>query len=373
MKKKERKILYLLTVAVLLLGLSISMVLSGEHTVKSEYYEAQVQAAQQMERCMRAVRAYKQELGIPVGEEDIHRTGLIGQSYTEITTTLGALEAKRTTAWPDMAALCVRLLHEAGVRAGDTVGAGFSGSFPGMNLAMITACESMGVTLKCIPSVGASTYGANDPELTFPEMMCLLEQDGWIKTEIAVATMGGGDDVGREMPGETVAAIQSRLQEFGVSIVKLPEFSDNLSWREEYYGPIDCFVAVGGNVTSLGRTEDSVSLGQGVLKADRTMRLAEGSGLVQRYCAAGIPVINLLNIKFLAAEYGLPYDPVEWPEIGRSAVYSVRTYPKLWIVFGGACVCGMLLACYWTRGGKTFGARGENSDERRKAENLGDR
>ena len=33
---------------------------------------------------------------------------------------------------PDMAALCVRMLYEAGVRPGDTVGAGFSGSFPGM-------------------------------------------------------------------------------------------------------------------------------------------------------------------------------------------------------------------------------------------------
>ena len=373
MKQKERKILYLLTIAVLLLGLSISMVLSGEHTVKSEYYDVQVQAAQQMERCMHAVREYKQELGIPMSEEDIHRTGLIGQSYTEITTTLGALEAKRTTAWPDMAALCVRLLHEAGVRAGDTVGAGFSGSFPGMNLAMITACESMGVTLKCIPSVGASTYGANDPELTFPEMMCLLQRDGWIRTEVAVATMGGGDDVGREMPAETVVAIQGRLKEFGVSIVELPEFSENLSWREEYYGPIDCFVAVGGNVTSLGRTEDSVSLGQGVLKYDRTMRLAEGSGLVQRYCAEGIPVINLLNIKFLVAEYGLPYDPVEWPEIGQSSVYSVTSYPKPWIVFGGVCVCGALLSCYRIRSGKTSAAKGENGDERAKSENSGDR
>ena len=373
MKQKERKILYLLTVAVLLLGLSISMVLSGQHTVKSEYYEVQVQAAQQMERCMQAVREYKQELGIPMIEEDIHRTGLIGQSYTEITTTLGALEAKRTTAWPDMAALCVRLLHEAGVRAGDTVGAGFSGSFPGMNLAMITACESMGVTLKCIPSVGASTYGANDPELTFPEMMCLLKRDGWITTEVAVATMGGGDDVGREMPGETVAAIQSRLKELGVSIVELPEFSENLSWREEYYGPIDCFVAVGGNVTSLGRTEDSVSLGQGVLKSDRTMRLAEGSGLVQRYCAAGTPVINLLNIKFLVAEYGLPYDSVEWPEIGQSAVYLVTSYPKLWGMLGSVCVCGILLACYRIRCGKSSVARGENRDERAKIKNSGHR
>ena len=77
-----------------------------------------------------SMAALEEELGIPLSELDYHQTGMIGESYTGITTTLGAIEAKRTTAWPEMGALCVRLLHEAGVRSGDTVGAGFSGSSP---------------------------------------------------------------------------------------------------------------------------------------------------------------------------------------------------------------------------------------------------
>ena len=52
---------------------------------------------------------------IKLETEYLHQTGMIGQSYTGITTTLGAVEAKRTTAWPEMGALCVRLLYEAGV------------------------------------------------------------------------------------------------------------------------------------------------------------------------------------------------------------------------------------------------------------------
>lgn len=325
----------------------------------TEYYQTQVQAARQLEACFQAVKGYKQELGLPLNEQDLHQTGMIGESYTEITTTLGAPEAKRTTAWPDMAALCVRLLYEAGVRPGDTVGAGFSGSFPGMNLAVVVACESMEVELVCITSVGASTYGANNPELTFPEMMWRLEQDGLIKTQSAAVTMGGTNDVGEDMEKQTAAEIRARLAGLKLSPADYPEFSENLTWRQELYRTygIDCFVAVGGNVTSLGRGESGISLGQGVLQPNRPPRLDENSGLIQYYLANDLPVINLLNIKQLVAEYGLPYDPVDWPEIGQSAVYWDIYTPKGWLLVGLVGVSILLAVCGWIVSRPVIGKR----------------
>ena len=352
MREKQKKILALLTAALVLVSLTAALAVLGRREGKSAYYDTQVQAAQQLAVCFDAVKGYKQAIGISMSEEDLHRTGMIGQSYTGITTTLGAPEAKRTTAWPDMAALCVRLLYEAGVEPGDTVGAGFSGSFPGMDLAVVTACESMGVELICIPSVGASTFGANDPELTFPEMMCHLYQDGLIKTWPAAVTMGGSDDVGADMDKTLAADIRQRLTELDLTPVELPDFGENIRWREELYrslGPIDCFIAVGGNLSSLGRGEDSTSVGQGVLSMTRAPRLHEGSGLVQRYQADGIPVINLLNIKQLVADYDLPFDPVEWPEIGQSAVYFDSYSPRGWVAAGLAGTTLLLLACGWIR------------------------
>ncbi len=324
----------------------------GVRTERTEYYDAQVQAARQLSACFEAVRGYKEQLGIPMAEEDLHQTGMIGQSYTGITTTLGAVEAKRTAAWPDMGALCVRLLYEAGVRPGDTVGAGFSGSFPGLDLAVVAACESMGVELICISSVGASTYGANDPELTFPEMMWRLERDGLIQTRSAAVTMGGGSDVGEGMDPELAAQIRARLSECGLELMEQPDYQENLAQREALYarlGPIDCFVAVGGNVTSMGRGESGISLGQGVLNPSRPPVLDGDSGLVQRYLARGLPVINLLNIRRLTADYGLPYDPVDWPEIGQSAVYSTERYPRIWLLAGLTAAAGALLLCLRAR------------------------
>ena len=352
MKKKERCRLILLFSTLAVVVAAIILTLGSAATVKTEYYDTQVAAARKLEACFAAVRDYKKELGIPMSEDDLHRTGMIGLPYTGITTTQGALESKRTAAWPDMAALCVRMLYEAGVRPGDTVGAGFSGSFPGMNLAVIAACESMGVELVCISSVGASTYGANNPELTFPEMMVRLEEDGFIQTKSAAVTMGGYHDTGADMDRELAGGIEQRLIEAGLTVMKLPDFEENLEFREALYrekGPITCFIAVGGNLTSLGQGEAGVSLGQGVLLPGGNVYLEEGSGLVQRYLAKGIPVINLLNLKKIMADYSMPYDPVEWPAIGESGVYTCVLYEKGALAAGFVLSAALLAACRWLR------------------------
>ena len=348
-KKKERRLLRLLCVAAALLVLTAAGAQFTAKTGPTPYYETQLEAARRLEDCFAAVRGYREELGIPMSEDDLHRTGMIGLPYTGITTTQGALEAKRTT---DMAALCVRMLYEAGVRPGDTVGAGFSGSFPGMDLAVVTACESMGVELVCIASVGASTYGANLPELTFPEMLDRLERDGLISTKSAAVTMGGYHDVGEDMDPQLAEDVRLRLREAGLNLVEEPDFAANIAWREELYraaGPIDCFVAVGGNVTSLGRGEGGVSLGQGVLHPAGAVRVNEDSGLVQRYLAQDLPVVNLLNIKKLMADYGMPFDPAVWPPEGTSSAYTTLQYDRRWLAVGLGGTAAVLAVCLWVQ------------------------
>lgn len=352
MKRKEKLTLRLLAAALAVLAASALFAHRNAALEPTAYYDTQVEAVHILEQCFSAVKHYKEERGIPLSPYDIHETGLLGEEFTGITTTIGALEAKRTTAWPDMAALCVRMLHEAGVRPGDKVGAGFSGSFPGMNLAVVAACEAMDVELVCISSVGASTYGANNPELTFPEMLHLLAEDGIIRTRSAAVTMGGDFDIGMEMLPELSGPVRERLREAGLNLVEIRDFTQNLAWRESIYeetGALDCFVAVGGNLTSLGRGEEGATLGQGVMKARSKVLLDEDSGLVQRYMAQGTPVVNLLNIKQIMAEYGMPFDPQVWPETGTSAAYSTIRYQKEILAAGLGISGGLLAVCLWLR------------------------
>ena len=169
--KKQTRLLGLCAAVALL---AVGATAATGRAAPTPYYQVQLEAAGRMQACMDAVKGYKAERDIPLSPEDTHQTGMIGEEFNLLTTTLGEIGAKRTTANSDMAALAVKLLHQAGVQPGDTVGAGFSGSFPAMNLAVLTACDAMDVQVVYIVSMGSSVYGANNPDLTFPEMAWML-------------------------------------------------------------------------------------------------------------------------------------------------------------------------------------------------------
>lgn len=329
----KKRIVLSITAVWLLLG--IALTLAGARTAAASDYAVKLEAARLMEEWMEAVKEMKLQAGLELTEEDLHGTGLIGERFTLITTTLGDPAAKRTTCDPNMAALVVELLGEAGIRPGDTVGAGFSGSFPAMNLAVLAACQTLDVKCVYIASVGASAYGANQPELTFPDMVCLLHQAGLLERLPSLITLGGDYDCGTEMDPDLRKQVLERVGGYGVPLMEEPDFEQNLRSRMEFYdgqGPIRCFIGVGGNISTSGLEENDLPCG--VIPAGTVRNFSDRSGLLQRYNAAGLPVIYLLNIKQLAADYGLPFDPERCSPLGESTIYFETVYPK-W----GAVLC----------------------------------
>ena len=146
-----------LVLAVAWLAACLLLTLARGQKRPAEDYAVKLQAAQTLQGWMDDVKRYKLEAGLAITPYDTHQTGMIGDEYTPITTSLGSEEAKRTTANADMAALLVQMLTEAGVETGDTIGAGFSGSFPTMNLALLAACEAMQVKVIYIASLGPTS------------------------------------------------------------------------------------------------------------------------------------------------------------------------------------------------------------------------
>lgn len=286
-------------------------------------YDVKLRACILMEQWEREILRNKKLLGIPLDPEDRFGTGLIGEVYTELTTTYGASEAKRTATDPMMAALAVQLLTEAGVHPGSRVGAGFSGSFPGLNLAVLAACEAMDVEILYIVSVGASTYGANQPGMTFPEMARLLLDAGLLQTAPVMVTPGGQDDMGYDMDPDLLTEVLTRA-DFPVLLES--DYAANLAARMAAYGDIDCFVGVGGNLTTAGLGEKTVPYGviyPGTLRAD-----SQDDGLLQLYNASGLPAVHLLNVRKLVTDYGLEYDPQERRLPGTGPLFEVRSYSK---------------------------------------------
>lgn len=92
---------------------------------------------------------------------------------------------------------------------------------------------------------------------------------------------------------------------------------------------------MGGNLTTTGLGEQDV--GYGLIPGGKIRGVDRDSGLIQRYNAQGLPVIHLLNIKRLTADYGLPYDPEVLPTLGENALYERAAVPRL---PGVVCLAG---------------------------------
>ena len=55
---------------------------------------------------------------------------------------------------------------------------------------------------------------------------------------------------------------------------------------------------------------------------------ARVGGLMKTFLDRRIPVIHLLDLKRLAAQHGLPYDPMPQPEPGSSGVFRMTKYHR---------------------------------------------
>jgi len=325
------KRLFAAITALCVLG-SAAVLLTRRETPVSLYAEMTA-AAQQMEQCLSAIAAEKETRAIAIDPEDdpLH-TGVIGSEYSPVTTTLGSLPAKRTSATLSMAALCVVLLDEMGVQAGDSVGACFSGSFPGLCVALLCACDALGVDVRYTASVGSSSYGGNQTQLCTPEMLWLLYRQGLISAPPFAVTPGGDNDrlenTGAAVfADEQAEAMIGRIRAAGMNYTVPETYTQSLSLREDGYGDIGAFISIGGHIAAMGLDGYGYELGYGVLQQD-SAALTGDSGLLARYLARGTPALSLINIEALCGRYGLQFDPAAQSVPGEGGLYYRSEYLK---------------------------------------------
>lgn len=299
---------------------------------------AEKRAAEAMEGAIAAIRVEAESRGIALDPgADPNRTGLVGLSWTGLTTTLGSLPAKRTGAQPDAAALLARLLLEAGVGPGDRVAVDSSGSFPGFAVAALVAVRSLGAVPVAVVSVGSSTWGANRPEFALPDMLAALESRGILPRGAAAVSAGGGDDSGGGMDAEALGGVLDRSRGRGAALIAEPSLAQDVAARLRVFeaeGPIVALVSIGGNYSQAG-AEEALAGRSGLLRSgDFPPGGPKGEGLIQACLRAGLPVIRILDVKDLSARTGLAYDPVPWPAPGSSALWRGRSPSRLLVAAG---------------------------------------
>jgi poly-gamma-glutamate system protein len=261
---------------------------------------AELRASRAMASALALLRTEASARGIvPDPALDPGRTGLIGLSYSPLTSTLGSLPAKRTGLQPAAAAVLARLLREAGLRPGGRVGVDTSGSFPGFAVATLVAVEALGAEPTCLVSLGASSYGANRPEFSLADMLQVLARRGLLRHGPVAVSPGGDLDQGRNLGGPE---LEGALARTGLPVLRERDLAADVAARRALLGRVDVLVVVGGSWATTGGEE----LGMGILRPTRTPR---GIGLVQTCQREGIPVLRILDVKALCLATGLPYDP----------------------------------------------------------------
>ncbi len=318
---------------------------------KQRYYSEKMAAAKLALRAFTEIKAEKIRRGIPIDPEgDPGKTGLIGQPLSTVTSNTGYITAKRTSVNPNFAAVLVDLLKRAGVKQGDTVAVGVSGSFPALNACTFAAIQTLKLRPIVIASASASEWGANNPELLWIDMEHLLMQKQVFGFHSVAASRGGIDDRGFGMSKEGRRIIDAAIERNQLEMIEPHSLVDSIDKRMQIYDaaagdrPIKAYINIGGGTASVG-----THVGKKEFRRGLNLEPPNKTGLVDsvmlRFAERDVPVIHMTGIEGIARKYGLSIVPDGIPPIGEGNVYIKAEYNR-WLAGGGLLLIFLVMLAF---------------------------
>jgi poly-gamma-glutamate system protein len=313
------------------------------------YFEEKQRAAARMNLGIDALRTYRvRNIAAVDPEVDPTESGLIGISASSTTTSSGSLEAKRTTANPNWAAALIEMLRDAGVRPGDLIAVGVSGSFPGLNLAAFSAAEELGLEVVCIASAGASSWGANFSRFAWLDMESVLEGAQIISQRSIAASLGGVRDRALGLSSAGRRRLREAIDRNGVRFLETDTEESSIEVRMQTYEAAAAgrryavYINSGGSLVSTGHKSVKRLYRPGLNRRPHP-RGAQMDSVMLRFLRDGVPVINLSKVMPLAEQFGLPIEPTELPKVGEGTVFEKRQHNRPLIA---GLLAGLLLVLY---------------------------
>ena len=272
--------------------------------------------------------------------EDIYNTGLVGVSSSDITTIFDTGEksmknSKISCTHPNFAAFIVEKFQEIQLNAGDKVAISMTGSLPGANLAVISACEAMGLEPVIISSLGSSSWGANRTDLSWLEIESLLFNSKKINFKSVASSIGGENDLGDNLSDKGIEIIESVIAESDVEFVNEASLQDNIKKKIEIFKKnnknfdYSAYVNIGGGSASVGYGDGKDSLKAGIIyPIEKNIIKYDGfnNSIAKYFLDKGVPFVNIKNINLLAKSVGL-YPPDKSIEKNQGLLfYSIIDY-----------------------------------------------
>ena len=277
-----------------------SLVLAREWT--SAEVDSMAQCAEKTVRqAYETLWDFKLQFDLADTVRDPGQTGVMGMQFSPITTTMGYPEAKLRSTRPGWAAWLVRELAGRGIWEKADVAVSMSGSFPALNIAVFAALQELNADVTCISSVGASSWGANEPGLSWPEMERLLKEEGVFKTGSSAVTLGGTGDKAAELSFYGRDLELKAVKRSLLPLIDPKNLRDAVKKRMRLYGnPTDyfCYINVGGGQASLGGGAKQ-RYDRGGWFFESLPEKGNPNGVMDKFLSDGIPCLNLLYIEEL--------------------------------------------------------------------------
>jgi len=200
----------------------------------------------------------------------------------------------------------LRWFDQLGLKKGDRVAILSSGSFPGFLVSSIIAAEAKGLNVFLQVSLGASTYGANDPNFPISRILAELRKAGYISSKVAFYTLGGDYEIGGGIPKEGINLMLKSAQAEGVPVLRAKSLQEITEAKMKYLDKFNpsLVIQIGGAHSNIGTDESVLSLPPGILSSKYNK--SAGNGIISLMLKRGTPVIHILNIKRLCKITGVP-------------------------------------------------------------------
>ena len=303
-------------------------------------YDQKVKAAELMHKAMEVLKNSRMESGVFIDiENDPNETGLVGSPFSLITTDEGDLDSKLTTLDPNFSAAIVDLMTQLKLKSQDTVAVLMTGSMPGANIAVLTACKALGLYPISITSIGASQWGANQVDFTWLDMEKILFENNLIPLRSIAASIGGRNDMGRLLSPAGRKIITENISYHEIPIIRNNRLAENIKHRMDIYSGVDrianykAIINIGGGVASLGTSFNLKLLPPGVVLRPDISNIGRPGGIegvLSKFLNSNVPGLHILNIRPLTEQFKMPFAPIPIPEIGSGSLYADERY-NIWV------------------------------------------
>jgi poly-gamma-glutamate system protein len=325
---------------------------NGKVDVKRKWYDQKLEASKLAKKAADYLKEIRLQKGIFIDPiNDPNETALIGQDVTQITTDRGYIDSKLTAVNPNFAGVIVEMLKDAEVKQNDVVAISFTGSLPGLNIAVLAAVQTLKLKPVIITSVGSSNWGANDPYFTWLDMEKSLYDAGIFNSKSVAASTGGGLDKGRGLSPDGRKLIEETIARNNVEFINEEFIEKSVNKRMDIYNyyrknnRIKAFINVGGGIASLGSTENAEFIPSGLIES-LSIKNFPSKGVIIKMAEKNIPIIHLLNVTQLAEKYGLPVSPKPIPVPGSGEVFIKHQYNLILTIGVTAFMSLIILAVF---------------------------